>query len=195
MAASVVGMAADAAGSGYWEVGATGAVYAFGAAPFQGAMLTRGTTGATIAAIASGQVGSTDPYAYGPAGGTWCGYFTSWVWGRAGVPIPPTGPAAGIGTWALGAGGTVLPPSATPAVGDAVLWVGAGTADLWPDAAALSYPHIEHLNIVTQVLPGGGIVTVGGNESGSVRRIGPYAPSVAASYFGQTIFGYVQPPA
>jgi hypothetical protein len=65
---------------------------------------------------------------------------------------------------------------------------------VWPDAAALNYPNIQHVNIVTQVLPGGGIVTVGGNESGAVRQIGPYTATGASAYFGQAIYGFVQPP-
>ena len=101
---------------------------------------------------------------------------------------PPRGPGPGASA-AL----TTLPPSATPAPGDAVLWVAPGTPKVWPDAAALNFPNIEHVNLVTQVLPGGDIVTVGGNESGSVRQIGPYSPATAGSYFGQSVYGYVQP--
>ncbi|MGH9086821.1 MAG: CHAP domain-containing protein [Acidimicrobiales bacterium] len=192
---SVVSMAAGSSGTGYWEVAASGTIDAFGTASASYGMVTGAAVGGgTIATIAASQVGNGDPYAYGPLASTWCAYFASWVWARAGVPIPATGPAASIGTWAMTSGGTILPPSATPAPGDAVLWVSPGTAKVWPDAAALNMPNIQHVNIVTQVLPGGGIVTVGGNESGAVRQVGPYSPASASSYFGQTIYGYVQPP-
>jgi len=40
----------------------------------------------------------------------------------------------------------------------------------------------------------GDIVTVGKNELGAVRRTGPFLPSGASSYFGQSIHGFVQPP-
>ena len=191
----IAGLTADAIGGGYWEVGVRGQLFALGAAPFEGAVVDTATPASTVAAIAASQVGNTNPYVYGPNGSTWCGYFTSWVWREAGIPIPPTGPAADVGTWALANGGTVLPPSATPAPGDAVLWVAPYTGNVWPNAAALNYPNILHVNVVTQVLANGDIVTVGGNESGAVRQLGPYAPSGASSYMGQAIFGYVQPPA
>ncbi|MGH9099378.1 MAG: CHAP domain-containing protein [Acidimicrobiales bacterium] len=153
------------------------------------------TPGLLIAAVANSQVGESDPYDYGPSGSTWCAYFASWVWRRAGVAIPPTGPAAYVGTWDLAHGGAILPPSSKPAPGDAVLWVGAGTLRVWPDEAALAFPDIEHVNIVTQVLGNGEIVTVGGNETGAVRRTGPFSPEAASSYFGQAIYGFVRPPA
>ena len=191
--ARTVGMAPDGS-SGYWEVASAGQLYSMGDATFDGAVVAA-SRGPTIVRVADSQVGSVDALRYGPSGSTWCGYFTSWAWAQAGVPIPPTSEAAGVGTWALTHGGTVLPPLATPQPGDAVLWVAAGTAQVWPDAGALNYLRIEHVNIVTQVLPGGDIVTVGGNEGGAVRQMGPYAAGGASSYFGQTIYGFVQPPA
>jgi CHAP domain len=191
--APVVGVAADSGGAGYWEVAERGEVFSMGDAPFEGAIVAA-TPGATIVRVADGQVGNTDPHRYGPDGSTWCGYFASWVWRSAGVPIPATGPAADVGTWALTHGGTILPPTATPAPGDAVLWVRAGTPHVWPDRGALSYPNIEHVNIVTGVFPNRDIVTVGGNEDGAVRRTGPFAPAGASSSFGQAVYGFVQPP-
>jgi hypothetical protein len=195
--AAIVGMAVDSSDSGYWEAAARGQVFAMGDATFDGAIIDTApsTNGSSIAAIANGQVGNTNPYAYGPSGSTWCAYFTSWVWRHAGISVPEIGPAADIGTWALAHGGTILPPSATPAPGDAVLWVRAYTTRVWPDSAALSFPNIEHVNIVTQVLSNGEIETVGGNESGAVRRLGPFNVAGASSYFGQAVFGFVRPPA
>jgi hypothetical protein len=203
--APVVGLAGDPTG-GYWEVGRTGAVYAFGA-PYDGGIASPTPTapvapapapaladGPAIVAVALSQVGSTDPYLYGPSGSQWCGYFASWVWQQAGIPIPSIGEADGVGTWALANGGTLLPPTATPQPGDAVLWVAPYTTNVWPDAAALNYPNIEHVNIVTQVLPGDEIVTVGGNETGEVRQLGPYSVAGASAYMGQAIYAFVQPP-
>ena len=194
--APVVGMAGNGSTSGYWEVTARGGVRSMGTATSDGAVVDEAPalSGTTIAAIAESQVGNSDPYAYGPSAGTWCAYFTSWVWRRAGLPIPQIGPAADIGIWAGQHGGAILPPTATPAPGDAVLWVRAGTPNVWPDAAALNFPNIEHVNIVTQVLGDGEIVTVGGNESGAVRRLGPFSVAGAAAYFGQSVYGFVRPP-
>ena len=195
--APIIGMAADSASAGYWEAGAAGEVFTMGTARFDGAIVDTAplVPRALIVATANSQVGETDGLAYGPSAGTWCAYFTSWVWRHAGIPIPAIGPAADIGTWALAHGGSMVAPGATPAPGDAVLWVRADTPHVWPDAAALNFPNILHANIVTQVLANGEIVTVGGNESGAVRRLGPFSVGGASSYFGQAIYGFVRPPA
>src|SRR5579862_3866404 len=197
--APVVAMGADRVAPGYWEVAAGGEMFAMGDAAYEGAIISPTPSSAQthlaqIVSVANGQVGQTDAYLYGPSAAGWCGYFTSWVWEHAGVSIPSTATASGIGTWALAHGGSILPPSTTPKPGDAVLWVAPYTTHAWPDTGALNYPNIEHVNIVTEVLSNGQIVTVGGNESGAVRRIGPYAPASASSYFGQAIYGFVQPP-
>jgi hypothetical protein len=190
-------------GSGYWLSGEAGGVFPFGGAPFEGSingiLTSRGgdsadTSGARILAVAESQVGETDPYLYGPVGEDWCGYFLSWVWEHAGVPIPTTPLAYEVGAWALANGGTMLPPTATPQVGDAVLFEPPGSSVAWPDEAGLGYPNIEHVNIVAQVLPGGEIITIGGSESGAVREQGPYSAADASSWWGQAIYGFVQPP-
>lgn len=195
--AAAVGMTVDASGSGYWELGASGEVFSMGSAKFEGALIDTApwTHGAAVAAIANSQVGKTDPYAYGPTGSDWCAYFTSWAWRSAGVPIPEIGPASDVGVWALQHDGAILPPTARREPGDAVQWVRAGTMHVWPDEAALDHPNIEHVNVVTQVLANGEIVTIGGNESGAVRRTGPFSPRAASSYFGQSVYGFVRPPA
>ena len=61
-------------------------------------------------------------------------------------------------------GARVLPPSATPAPGDAVLF---GTG---PQAS-------DHVAIVERVFPGGQITTIDGNFSDRVARVGPFLPS------------------
>ncbi len=195
-------------GHGYWMAGSEGGVFAFGSAPFAGALIDPPPppppvaavaapvadpppNGSAIASIALGQVGNGD--IYGGGGSNWCAYFASWVWHQAGVPIPPTPEASEIGSWALANGGRILPPTATPAPGDAVLFVAPYSSMAWPDATGLNYPTIEHVNIVVQVLSGGGIVTVGGNENDTVRELGPYSAADASTWFGQAIYGFVQP--
>jgi hypothetical protein len=139
-------------------------------------------------------VGQTDPFLYGPIGSGWCAYFLSWVWEHSGLSIPPSPLASEVGTWALANGGTLLPPTATPQVGDAVLFEPPGSTLAWPDASGLSYPNIEHVNIVVEVLAGNQIITIGGNESGAVREQGPYSAADASSWWGQAIYAFVQPP-
>ncbi|MGH9047297.1 MAG: CHAP domain-containing protein, partial [Acidimicrobiales bacterium] len=200
---TVVGMAADRSGPGYWEVASRGEAFNLGTAAFEGDIVEPATAptpsvvaeGNRIASVADSQIGQTNPYLYGPDGSTWCAFFTSWVWRDAGIPIPETGPAADVGTWALASGGKILAPTATPVPGDAVLWVRAHTPVVWPNEAGLNYPNIEHVSIVTQVLSNGDIVTVGGNEDGAVRAAGPFAPANASSSYGKAIYGYAQPPA
>ena len=190
-------------GNGYWLSGEAGGVFAFGAAPFEGAIngilpsSERGgidTSGPRVVAVAQSQVGQTDPYLYGPVGSNWCAYFLSWVWQHAGISMPTTGFAYEVGAWALANGGTLLPPTATPQVGDSVLFEPPGSSVAWPDAGGLSFPNIEHVNIVVEVLPGNQIITVGGSESGAVREQGPYSAADASSWWGQAIYGFIQPP-
>jgi hypothetical protein len=190
-------------GSGYWLSGEAGGIFPFGGAPFEGAIngilpeLDRpniDSSGSRVLAVASSQVGQTDPFLYGPVGSGWCAYFASWVWEHAGIPIPSSPMAYEIGTWALANGGTLLPPTAVPQVGDAVLFEPPWSSMAWPDSGGLGYPNIEHVNIVAEVLPGDQIITIGGNESGAVREQGPYSAADASSWWGQAIYGFVQPP-
>jgi hypothetical protein len=145
---------------------------------------------------------------YGPCV-EWCSLFVAWVWEKAGVPLKGgTAPYAYSGSiyeWAKaheagpslpGAaapgespfsqatpnGARVLPPSATPAPGDAVLF---GTG---PQASA-------HVAIVERVFPGGQITTIDGNYSDRVARVGPFLPSRAVEAGEPApVFGYAQPP-
>ena len=190
-------------GSGYWLSGETGGVFPFGAAPFEGAINgilpsadppRVDSSASRILAVARSQVGQTNPYLYGPVGSGWCAYFVTWVFEHAGIPIPPEPMAYEIGAWALAHGGRMLPPTATPQVGDAVLFEPPGSTIAWPDEGGLGYPNIEHVNIVVEVLPGNQIITIGGNESGAVREQGPYSAADASSWWGQAIYGFVQPP-
>ena len=63
---------------------------------------------------------------YGPCE-QWCALFATWAWEQAGIPIPRYAFTGDIWGWAA-AYGAVLPPTATPAVGDAVLY-GTGPAE------------------------------------------------------------------
>ena len=144
---------------------------------------------------------------YGPCV-EWCSLFVAWVWKRAGVPMEgSTATYAYSGTvyeWAEaheggglpGAtapgeppfstaepnGARVLPPTATPAPGDAVLYGSGPTAS-------------DHIGIVERVFPGGQITTIDGNFGNRVARSGPFLPSQAAQYgMPAPIFGYAHPP-
>ncbi len=145
---------------------------------------------------------------YGPCV-EWCSLFVAWVWEKAGVPLKGgTAPYAYSGSiyeWAKaheagpslpGAsapgespfstaapnGARVLPATATPAPGDAVLF-GAGPTNS------------DHIGIVERVFPGGQITTIDGNYSDQVARVGPFLPSRAAEGGEPApIFGYAQPP-
>lgn len=144
---------------------------------------------------------------YGPCV-EWCSLFVAWVWKRAGVPLEgSTATYAYSGTvyeWAeaheggglTGAtapgeppfstadpnGARVLPPTATPAPGDAVLYGSGPTAS-------------DHIGIVERVFPGGQITTIDGNFGNRVARSGPFLPSQAVAYgMPAPIFGYAHPP-
>jgi len=120
---------------------------------------------------------------YGPCE-EWCSLFAAWVWQHAGVPLPGSTGAYGYSgslyTWAQGHGGRVLPPSATPAPGDAIFY-GTGPSDS------------AHVGIVAQVLPNGEIVTIEGNYAGHVTRVGPFQPAHPVGE-AAPVYGYAQPP-
>jgi CHAP domain len=145
---------------------------------------------------------------YGPCV-EWCSLFVAWVWERAGVPLKggtapyaysgsiyewakaheagpslPGGPAPGESPFSTATpnGARVLPPTATPSPGDAVLF-GTGPTDS------------DHIGIVERVFPSGQITTIDGNYSDRVARVGPFLPSRAVkSGEPAPILGYAQPP-
>jgi len=149
-----------------------------------------GTSGRAIVRIAEGQLGTAESppgsncTRYGPCE-KWCALFVAWVWERAGVPLrggtSPYAYSGSIYTWTKAHGGRILPPSATPAPGDAALF------GLGPGAS-------EHVAIVERVF-GGSIVTIDGNYADLVARVGPYPPSLAV-VDGEPgpIYAYAQPP-
>jgi CHAP domain len=143
---------------------------------------------------------------YGPCL-EWCSLFVAWVWERAGVPLKGgTAPYAYSGSiyeWAkaheggpfattapgdppfsspAANGARILPPTATPAPGDAVLF-GSG-----PQAS-------DHVGIVERVFPNGEITTIDGNYGDRVARVGPFPPAQAAARGEPApIYGYAHPP-
>jgi hypothetical protein len=85
--------------------------------------------------------------------------------------------------------GTVLPPTATPFPGDAVLY---GTG---PQSTATSV----HVGIVTQVWPDGALIEVSGNSGpgrdGSLSVVinGPYLPADSLAFNGTPIYAFIRP--
>jgi hypothetical protein len=176
-------------GTGYWLLDPQAWQYSFSTATpepmFPGS--------ATIAAAVASQIGP-DPDVqglfcnpYGPCE-QWCALFATWAWEQAGIPVPRYAFTGDMWSWAA-AHGRDLPPTAMPAVGDAVLY---GTG---PQSTATSV----HVGIVTQVWPDDAIMTVGGDSgpgrSGylSTALDGPFLPADSASYNGEPIYGFAQP--
>jgi hypothetical protein len=143
---------------------------------------------------------------YGPCV-QWCGLFVSWVWKRAGVPMEGSTSTYAYSGWiytwveaqehdpfaapSLGgkaprssreeSGARVLPPTATPAPGDAVFY-GSGPTDS------------DHVGLVERVFPGGQITTIDGNFGDRVARSGPFLPSQAVAYgMPGPVYGYAHP--
>jgi hypothetical protein len=144
-----------------------------------------------IVRIAEAEIGQgvikkgSDCTIFGPCE-NWCSLFASWVWIRAGVPLPGStaefGYSGSLYTWAKEHGGRVLPPSATPAPGDLAFY-GTGPSES------------VHVAIVQRVFKDGRITTINGNdEHDEVGLAGPFPPS-EATVQGQHIYGYAVPPA
>jgi hypothetical protein len=173
-----------------------------------------GATGSEIVRIAQSQLGTpesppgTNCNPYGPCV-EWCSLFVAWVWKRAGVPLEGSTAvyaySGSIYKWAEAHqgnpfavpgpgdpplstpkdnGARVLPPTATPAPGDAVLY-GSGP----------EFGESDHVGIVERVFPGGQITTIDGNFGDRVARSGPFMRAQAAEYgMPAPIYGYAQPP-
>jgi hypothetical protein len=154
---------------------------------------TATASGSEIVRIAESQIGTTEQplgsncQKYGPCE-EWCALFVAWVWERAGVALEGgTAPFAYSGvfyTWVTEHGGRDLPPTATPAPGDAVMY-GTGVAGF----------QMEHVGIVERVFPNGEITTIEGNFADNVARVGPFDPAHAeAAGEPAPIFAYAEPP-
>ncbi len=176
-------------GTGYWLLDPQAWQYSFSTATPE----PMAPGGANIAAAVASQI-EPDPDVqglycnpYGPCE-EWCALFATWTWEAAGIAIPRYAFTGDIWGWAA-ARGLALPPTATPAVGDAVLY---GTG---PGSTASSV----HVGIVTQVWPDGSIMTAGGDSGPgrdgylSVALDGPFLPADSDSYNGVPIYGFAQP--
>jgi hypothetical protein len=184
----VAGIALSPDGQGYWLLEPDGWSYGFTNPP---SAAPTATTSA-IVSIANSQV-NADPdrgrycNPYGPCE-EWCSLFATWVWENAGVPIPSYPFTGNIYTWAA-AHTVVLPPTAVPLPGDAVLY---GTG---PYSTATSV----HVGVVVQVWPDGAVVTVEGDAgpapSGSLAVVvnGPYLPTQSVSYNGVPVYAFARP--
>jgi hypothetical protein len=148
-----------------------------------------GASGDGIVRVARSQLGvkesplGSNCTKYGPCV-EWCGLFVAWVWQHAGVEMAGgTTPYAYSGSfydWVKEHGGRDLPPTATPSPGDAVMF---GTA-----------AHMDHVGIVESVFAGM-IVTIDGNFSDQVSRVGPFYPAKArAEGEPAGIYAYAEPP-
>ena len=176
-------------GGGYWLLEPDDWNYSFsGPSPY-----ALGASSA-ISALAAGQVRG-DPdigqgsfcNPYGPCE-AWCALFATWVWRSAGVPVPSYPFTGSIFDWA-GSHSRLLPSSALPAPGDAVLY---GTG---PQTVATSV----HTGIVAQVWPDGAIVTVEGDAgpapTGELSVIvnGPFLPADSGAENGFPVYAFAQP--
>ena len=125
---------------------------------------------------------------YGPCE-QWCALFATWAWEQAGIPIPRYAFTGDIWGWAA-AHGAVLPPTATPAVGDAVLY-GTGPA--------------EHRDLGARRDRDPGLARRRHHDGRRRRRAraataasrsrstGPSCPADSTSYNGTPIYAFAQP--
>ena len=186
----VVAIAASSSGQGYWLLQPNDVPTALASADNA---LSLPDSSAIVASATSQVRGDPDiprgAYCnpYGPCE-PWCALFASWVWRSAGVPIPSEPFTGSFYNWAA-ANGAVLPTSATPAPGDAVLY---GTG---PQNVNTSL----HIGIVAQVWPDGAIVTVEGDAGPapdgdlSVITNGPFLAPYSEGYNGMPVYGFAQP--
>jgi hypothetical protein len=176
-------------GTGYWLLDPQAWQYSFSTATPEPEFAQSAAIDAIVASQIEPDPDTQGPYCnpYGPCE-EWCALFATWAWESAGIPIPRYAFTGDIWGWAA-ARGAVLAPTATPAVGDGVLY---GTGP-WSVATSV------HVGIVTQVWPDGAIMTVGGDSGPgrdgylSVALDGPFLPADSAWYNGAPIYAFVQP--
>jgi hypothetical protein len=175
-------------GTGYWLLDPDAWNYTFTTPSVEGTF----PGSAAIVSAASSQIeADPDPgyycNPYGPCE-QWCALFATWAWQQGGVPIPSYAFTGDIYGWAAD-NGVDLPPTATPDVGDAVLY---GTGP-WSTASSV------HVGLVVQVWPDGAIITVDGDSGPgtdgalSVTINGPFLPADSQSYNDVPIYAYAQP--
>ena len=170
---------------GYWMLEPDAFEYSFADPPPTGGY-------PAIVAAAASQI-QPDPdsgYFCNPYGTCepWCALFATWAWQQGGVPIPSYPFVGSIYDWAA-AHAAVLPPGATAAAGDAILY-GTGPTDV------TTAPHV---GIVAQVWPDGAVDTIEGDAGpgvgGHLAVIvnGPLLPTQATSFFDYPVFAFAQP--
>jgi hypothetical protein len=187
-ATPVSALIGNGAGSGYWLLDPEGWRYSFTLPSPEGQFPG---SSAIVAAVASQIEPDPDTGAwcnpYGPCE-EWCALFATWAWRQAGIAIPSYAFVGDIYDWAA-RHGAVIPATATPDPGDAVLY---GTGPQNVDTSV-------HVGIVTQVWPDGAIDTVDGDSGPgrngwlSVTINGPYLPVDSLSYNGVGIYAFAQP--
>ena len=175
---------ADSSGDGYWLLNP---------AAFQLSLDRPGPgAGAHIVAIAASQLGPSPDGGgfcnpYGPCE-EWCSLFATWVWERAGVPIPRYAFVGNVYHWAV-RHTKVVGPKQKPAPGDLVLY---GTG---PQSVRAS----PHIGVVAQVWPDGEIDTVEGDAGPgqgkwtAVLVNGPFLPKQSFFANGFPIYGFAVP--
>ena len=176
-------------GTGYWLLDPQAWQYSFILGTAEPRFPQSAAINAAVASQISPDPDTQGPYCnpYGPCE-QWCALFATWAWEDAGVPIPRYAFTGDIWSWAAARTG-VLPPTATPAVGDAALF---GTGP-WSTSTSL------HVAIVTEVWPDGAIMTVGGDSGPgrdgylSVNLDGPFLPWDSGAYNGMPIYAFAQP--
>ncbi len=118
----------------------------------------------------------------------WCALFVTWAWQRGGVRIPSYTMVGDIYYWAE-KHGRVLPPTARPLRGDAILY---GTGPQNATAAV-------HTGVVAEVWPDGAIVTIEGDAgpgvAGHLAVIinGPFLPADPTAFANFPVFAFAQP--
>ena len=123
---------------------------------------------------------------YGPCE-QWCALFATWAWNQAGVAIPRYAFTGDVYRWAQ-ARGEALPATATPEVGDGVMF---GTG---PQNAGTSV----HMGIVAETWPDGAVVTVEGDSGPepdgqtAVTMDGPFVLADSDAQVGSPVYGLVR---
>jgi hypothetical protein len=172
-------------GKGYWMLEPDAFEYSFANPPPTG-----GDPAIVAAAASQIQPDPDSGYFCNPYGTCepWCALFATWAWQQGGVPIPSYPFVGSIYDWAA-AHTAVLPPGATAAAGDAILY-GTGPTD------ATTAPHV---GIVAQVWPDGAVDTIEGDAGpgvgGHLAVIvnGPLLPTQATAFFDYPVFAFAQP--
>jgi hypothetical protein len=178
----------NGAGTGYWLLDPDAWTYTFTTPTPEGSFPG---SAAIVSSVASQVEPDPDTGSYcnpyGPCE-EWCALFATWAWQQGGIAIPSYSFSGSIYDWTAQYG-ALLPPTATPDPGDAVLY---GTG---PQNVNTSV----HVAIVTQVWPDGAIDSVDGDSGPgrdgwlSVTINGPFLPADSPSYNGVGIYAFAQP--